>query len=139
MLTINIYPFSLAVSMTHCLSHTIYSLASQVVGRSLTGAGFLAGNVIGLKTLELGCSLRDWLVVYNSTHFLSNFHTACNCKIVTQRKIYYDYRLGGHKYFIYLITMGHVKQHNRGHKSNGNIITLVFLSTLGSSQGSQRF
>jgi len=42
------------------LFYTPASYWLQVVGRSLTGAGFLAGNVIGLKTLELGCSLRDW-------------------------------------------------------------------------------
>ena len=33
-----------------------------MVGRSLTGAGFLGGTVVGLKTLEIRCSVDNWLV-----------------------------------------------------------------------------
>merc|ERR1712218_139413 len=32
----------------------------QVIGRSLTGAGFLGGTVVGLKRLDLSCGLNDW-------------------------------------------------------------------------------
>jgi hypothetical protein len=34
----------------------------QVVGRSLTGAGFLGGTVVGLKTPEIRCSVDNWFV-----------------------------------------------------------------------------
>ena len=36
-------------------------LCVQVVGRSLTGAGFLGGTG-GIKTLEIRCSIDNWLV-----------------------------------------------------------------------------
>lgn len=53
------------------LFYTPASYWLQVVGRSLTGAGFLGGTVVGLKTLEIRCSVDNWSSVLSD--YLANY------------------------------------------------------------------
>ena len=51
------------ITFTSCLGTPCECYTPQVVGRSLTGAGFLGVTVVGLKTLELRCSVSNWSVI----------------------------------------------------------------------------